>query len=110
MSLKKLFGAALLLCISTASFAQKIDTARKSSIKYFSKELAVPDSTAAKVLVVLTNHKAAIRTVLEQTADQEKQRKKIDSLVMIKNAQLSTLLTTEQLEKVAPASERKKRN
>ncbi|PWG81602.1 hypothetical protein [Pararcticibacter amylolyticus] len=89
--------------------AQKADSVKKEMVSYYSRTLSLSEDQARQVAEVHGNYKKAVNAVLSEPGlSEEQKRVKIDILIEEKNKKLSSLLTTEQMNKVVPSTELRK--
>jgi hypothetical protein len=90
-----------LLFLVYRSQAQDTDSLKQKEIKFFSRLLTIDNVKAGRVAAIRDTYNGAVRNVLtDKTLPDQDKRARIDQLIINKNAQLSTLLTATQLNKI----------
>jgi len=95
---------------ATPTYPQQPDSLKKAQVKYLSKDLSLPESSAAQVVTIMDNYKENAKKVAsDKKLTPEGKKVKLDNLIIEKNKQLSLLLTDKQFNKIVPTSERIKK-
>jgi len=97
------------LLSTNKSYAQQQDSLKQKKINYLTKVLSTDQQTAKQVASIMDSYKEDVKKVVsDATLSPETRRIKIDELITEKNKKLGRMLSTSQLEKIIPTTERKK--
>jgi len=97
------------LLSTNKSYAQQQDSLKQKKINYLTKVLSTDQQTAKQVASIMDSYKEDVKKVVsDATLSPETRRIKIDELITEKNKKLGLMLSTSQLEKIIPTTERKK--
>lgn len=110
--MKKIIYPLLVISITlltVQAYSQQTDSLKKTQVNYLSKELAVPEATAAKVAAIMNTYKENAKKVIDKKLGTLEAQAQLNQLIEEKNKQLALLLTEQQLNKIVPTSERIKR-
>jgi len=90
------------------AYCQDSDSVKQAKVKYISKDLAINETQAEKVVTIMDGYKLKAKAVLEDKnlKDSEK-RLKLDLLIDKKNADLKVLLNEQQLQRFVPTTEKR---
>ena len=98
---------AFVLLLSSSVSAQQAPRVQQSPVQAISKKAEINEEKAKEVAAVQDTYKAGLKAVMASNElNDEAKRQKIDELITEKNQKLSQILSSEELNKLLPASER----
>jgi hypothetical protein len=95
--------------LGNLAYCQKADSEKQAQIEYIAKDLSISNEKAGQVVLILDQYKAKAKSIINDKALPEAERRvKFDLAIDEKNISLTKLLTLQQLQKIIPSTEKRK--